>query len=325
MRALLYGSAEERRKAETREEERKVQCVKKNKALFILLGVLLVLLIVYFALQSWNRKQEEKESEDEAVVVTDIDPEDITAISYDAGDGARAFEKQDGTWVYTTDADFPLKQDFPETIAEDMGQLRADRELVDGDELADYGLEEPVYTVTLTQSDGTVTEIYFGNTVDDYYYVTVNDDGVVYTVSSTAADNLTQSLDEMAQLDEYPSIGSGNLKKVSITENGETTVYDSENEDQSEDISGIAGGLGAVTLSEAADYSVADADLAGYGLDEASRITVEVTYTEDDEDKTMTLYIGGDNGDSSRYVMIDDSRIVYLISDEICSNILNED
>ena len=256
---------------------------------------------------------------------TDIDPEDITAISYDAGDGERAFEKQDGTWVYTTDADFPLKQDFPETIAEDMGQLRADRELVDGDELADYGLEEPVYTVTLTQSDGTVTEIYFGNTVDDYYYVTVNDDGVVYTVSSTAADNLTQSLDEMAQLDEYPSIGSGNLKKVSITENGETTAYDSENEDQSEDISGIAGGLGAVTLSEAADYSVADADLAGYGLDEASRITVEVTYTEDDEDKTMTLYIGGDNGDSSRYVMIDDSRIVYLISDEICSNILNED
>ena len=153
----------------------------------------------------------------------------------------------------------------------------------------------------------------------------MNDDGVVYTVSSTAADNLTQSLDEMAQLDEYPSIGSGNLKKVSITENGETTAYDSENEDQSEDISGIAGGLGAVTLSEAADYSVADADLAGYGLDEASRITVEVTYTEDDEDKTMTLYIGGDNGDSSRYVMIDDSRIVYLISDEICSNILNED
>ena len=46
--------------------------MKKNKALFILLGVLLVLLIVYFALQSWNRQQEEKESEDEAVVVTEM-------------------------------------------------------------------------------------------------------------------------------------------------------------------------------------------------------------------------------------------------------------
>ena len=82
--------------------------------------------------------------------------------------------------------------------------------------------------------------------------------------------------------------------------------------------------LGAVKLSEAADYSVDDADLAGNGLDATSRITVEVTYTSDDEDQTMTLYIGGENGSGDRYVMINDSRIVYLISDEICKNILNQ-
>ena len=76
-------------------------------------------------------------------------------------------------------------------------------------------------------------------------------------------------------------------------------------------------------LSEAADYSVADEDLAGFGLDEASRITVEAVYTEDDEEKTLTLYIGGEDGDGNRYVIINDSRIVYLISDEICDNILN--
>lgn len=240
-------------------------------------------------------------------------------------EAARELLKNRMIHVYTLDPDFPLDQSFPETIAEDMGQLRADRELVDGDELADYGLEEPAYTVKLTQSDGTVTEIYYGNTVDDYYYVTVNDDGKVYTVSSTSVSDLTDSLADMAQFDDYPSIGSGNLKKVVITENGETTTYDSENEEQSEDISAIAGGLGAVSLSEAADYSVTDADLAGFGLDEAARTTVEVTYTDDDEEKTMTLYIGGEDDDGSRYVMINDSRIVYLISDEICGNILNED
>ena len=77
----------------------------------------------------------------------------------------------------------------------------------------------------------------------------------------------------MAQLDDYPSIGSGNLLKEVITQNGETTTYDSENEDQTEDIAAVAGGLGAVTLSEAADYSVEDKDLAGFGLDENTRIT----------------------------------------------------
>ena len=56
------------------------------------------------------------------------------------------------------------------------------------------------------------------------------------------------------------------------------------------------------TLSEAADYSVDDADLAGMqwsGCD--FKITVEVTYTSDDEDQTMTLYIGGENGSGDRY------------------------
>ena len=38
----------------------------------------------------------------------------------------------------------------------------------------------------------------------------------------------------------------------------------------------------------------------------------------------MTLYIGGENGSGDRYVRINDSRIVYLISDEICNNILNQ-
>ena len=299
--------------------------MKKNKTLLILLGFLIILLAAYFALKAWNRQQAEKDEESDAVVVTQIDPAEIKAISYDMGDGERAFEKRDGTWIYTPDADFPLDQSVPETIAEDMGQLKADRELVDGDELADYGLEEPDYTVTLTEADGTVTEIKFGNTVDDYYYVSLDDSGTVYTVPSSAADNLSQSLNDMAQFDDYPSIGSGNLKKVVITSGETSTVYDSENEEQSEDISAIAGGLGMVALSEAADYSVADADRGNYGLDNASRTTVEVTYTEDNEDKTMTLYIGGEDGDGSRYVMMDDSRIVYLISDEICGNILNED
>ena len=157
----------------------------------------------------------------------------------------------------------------------------------------------------------------------DYYYVTVDDAGEVYTVSTAVIDDLNYSLDDMAQLDEYPSIGSGNLVRETITQNGETTTYDSENEEQTEDIAAVAGGLGAVTLTEAADYSVEDADLAGYGLDEDTRITVEAVYTSDDEEQTLTLYIGNENGEGDRYVMINDSRIVYLISDTICDNILN--
>ena len=296
--------------------------MKKKKGPLILIGVLVLLLILYIALSTWNKKQDSKE--EETVKVTDLKTSEITGVKYDLGTGEMNFEKDGDTWYYTADKDFPLRQSYPKTVADAMGRLSADRELEDADALEEYGLDHPTYTVTLTDEDGTVTTIKVGNATGNDYYATVDDTEKVYTIPATSLDDIQTELDQIAQLDTYPSIGSGNLKKEVITQNGETTTYDSENEDQAEDVAAVAGGLGAVKLSEAADYSVDDADLAGYGLDATSRITVEVTYTSDDEDQTMTLYIGGENGSGDRYVMINDSRIVYLISDEICKNILNQ-
>ena len=296
--------------------------MKKKKGPLILICVLVLLLILYFVLSTWNKKQDSKE--EETVKVTDLKTSEITGVKYDLGTGEMNFEKDGDTWYYTADKDFPLRQSYPKTVADAMGQLSADRELEDADALEEYGLDHPTYTVTLTDEDGTVTTIKVGNATGNDYYATVDDTEKVYTIPATSLDDIQTELDQIAQLDTYPSIGSGNLKKEVITQNGETTTYDSENEDQAEDVAAVAGGLGAVKLSEAADYSVDDADLAGYGLDATSRITVEVTYTSDDEDQTMTLYIGGENGSGDRYVMINDSRIVYLISDEICKNILNQ-
>ena len=290
----------------------------------MLLLVLILLLAAYFGIRLWNKKQEEKqEAKKEAEIIYITDLKELTGINYDVGDGSITLEKQGDGWIYTMDQDFPLAQSYPEQMAETFGKLKADRELEDGDELAAYGLDEPVYTVELTDSDGTVTTLYFGNLVDDFYYVTVNDKVKVYTVSATVIDDLQYTIEDMAQLDTYPSIGSGNLKKETITQNGEVTTYDSENSEDDENIAAVAGGLGAVTLSEAADYSVEDEDLAGFGLDEESRITVEATYTQDEEEEILTLYIGSEDGNGNRYVMMNESRIVYLISDEICNNILN--
>ena len=292
--------------------------MKKKKGPLILTGVLVILLILYFGLSSWNKKQDKKE-EKETVKVTDLDESTITAIKYQVAAGEMSFEKDGDTWYYSEDKDFPLK------IAKAAAQITADRKLEDGDSLDAYGLDDPNYSIEITEEDGTVTTVSFGDSTGTDYYVTVGDTGVVYTVASSVLDDFKTELSDLAQLDEYPSIGSGNLKKEVITENGTTTTYDSENEDQEEEIAAVAGGLGAVSLTTVADYSVEDADLAGYGLDEASRITVEAAYTKDDDEKTMKMYIGSEDGSGNRYVMLDGSKIVYQISDEVCKNILNQE
>ena len=299
---------------------------KKNKGILILLAVLILLVAVYFGLRTWNAQQEEKAQEEQeaaTVHVTDTSAEDIVSLKFNVGNGDLEFGKEDDQWYYTPDKDFPLQQSYPEDMAETVGSITAGRELTDGDSIDAYGLDEPAYTIEYTDADGNTAELLFGDMTGDDYYVMLNGNDTVYTVNSSVIDPFNYTLDDMAQLDDYPSIGSGNLVKEVITQNGETTTYDSEDEDQAEDIAAVAGGLGAVTLSEAADYSVEDEDLDVYGLDEDSRITVEATYTQNDEEQLLTLYIGNEDGSGNRYVMLNDSRIVYLISDEICDNILN--
>lgn len=299
---------------------------KKNKGILILLAVLILLVAVYFGLRTWNAQQEEKaqgEQEAATVHVTDTSAEDIVSLKFNVGNGDLEFSKEDDQWYYTPDKDFPLQQSYPEDMAETVGSITAGRELTDGDSIDAYGLDEPAYTIEYTDAGGNTTEFLFGDMTGDDYYVMLNGNDTVYTVNSSVIDPFNYTLDDMARLDDYPSIGSGNLVKEVITQNGETTTYDSEDEDQAEDIAAVAGGLGAVSLSEAADYSVEDEDLDVYGLDEDSRITVEATYTQDDEEQLLTLYIGNEDGSGNRYVMLNDSRIVYLISDEICDNILN--
>lgn len=295
---------------------------KKMKKLLLLMSVFLLLLLILFGIKFLNKKQEEKQEEKaEAAKVYVTDLAEVSEVSYNVGNGEYTFVKEDDEWVYTEEEDFPLKQNVPEQIVDTFGRLEAERELKDGDAPEAYGLDEPAYTVSLTTESGEQTVLDFGNAVDDSYYLTVKGSGLVYTVSADVLDELQYTKDELAQFDTYPTIGSGNLVKEIITQNGKVTTYASENEDDTENIAAVAGGLGAVTLDSAADYSVSDEDLPEYGLGENERITVKAYYEEDDIEQELTLYIGKDNGNERRYVMVNDSRIVYLISDAVVNSI----
>lgn len=298
---------------------------KKKKTLVCLAGILILLLFVYAGIiffQDHQEKGRKKETEAQKIYVTDL--KGISDIQYDVGNGRIHLTKEDDVWYDGEDPDFPLAQSYPKQMEDTLEKLQAERKLEEGDTLEEYGLQDPVYTVNLTDTDGKKTTLYFGNTTGDSYYVTLDEKTEIYTVKNTVITDLSYIMEEMAQLDVFPAIGSGNLKKVTILQNGKTTVYDSEKEEDETAIAAIAGGLGAVTLTDVAEYSAAQEDLARYGLDEKSRIMETVVYTQDTTEKELTVYLGKEDGNGARYLMLSDSKIVYRVESEKCRNMLNQ-
>ena len=297
--------------------------MKKYKSLVILLTVLVVLVVAYVVTGQLKKKSAEKENEQKQIAVLDMS--DITSIQYTNGTNTMSFIKEGGTWYSESDKEFPLQQSSLKTMAETFGTLSANRELTDGDTLADYGLEEPQYTITLKDADGEQQNIYTGNAAGEDYYMTVGDKEKIYTVDYSVVNAMNFDLDSMLQKDTFPSIGADNIKKVTITKVGETTEYDADNSDQSDDITAIGGGLGAAYFVDCVDYSVQADELAQYGLDEAQRTTVTVVYTDsDDKEQTFTLYVGGrDESDAYNYVQMDGSKMVNTMTKETVNSILN--
>lgn len=297
--------------------------MKKYKSLVILLTVLVVLVVAYVVTGQLKKKSAEKENEEKQIAVLDMS--DITSIQYTNGTDTMSFIKEGGTWYSESDKEFPLQQSSLKTMAETFGTLSANRELTDGDTLADYGLEEPQYTITLKDADGEQQNIYIGNAAGEDYYMTVGDKEKIYTVDYSVVNAMNFDLDSMLQKDTFPSIGADNIKKVTITKVGETTEYDADNSDQSDDITAIGGGLGAAYFVDCVDYSVQADELAQYGLDEAQRTTVTVVYTDsDDKEQTFILYVGGrDESDAYNYVQMDGSKMVNTMTKETVNSILN--
>ena len=278
---------------------------RKKKKTIILLVMILLLIVANGAASAWNDKSEKKkEKEAEASKIYLTDASDITAYSYSDGSQNMSFAKVDDTWEYDEDNEIPMNQDTVQSTADAIRQMEAVRELENPDQLSDYGLDKPSYTIQFQDNDGVTTEILIGNGAGENYYATVGDSGKVYTISSGFQNYLQFDLTNLVQYDTVPSIGSGNLKSVTITENGTDTVY--EEDDQ----------VGELASAE---------ELAEYGLDESQRITAKAVYTDSsDKEQTFTVYLGkSDDAGENRYVMVEGSDMVYRISETVAQNMIS--
>lgn len=295
--------------------------MKQKKGMIIAIIILAVLIVLYFAVDMWNKKAAEEEEEKEAAeTIHLVDENNLTQLRYTDGESSMGFVKEGDTWYYESDGDISISQDVVGTIVSQITGLTAVRELENPDDIGDYGLDKPAYTVTFT-GENKSSAVYIGDVAGENYYAMVEDDDKVYTISGELTGYLYFDLADLVQYDTVPSIESGNLKKVEVTETGVTNVYEED-----EELAELAGGFGTLTLTDCVNYNASESDIASCGLDEAHRVKATAIYDDSTSgnEEAFTVYAGNLTEDGAyRYVTVEGSHMIYQVNKDIVANMLS--
>ncbi len=163
-----------------------------RKKLIILAAAAAGMLVLYFGISwytGWSADRETAE-ETEKLRVTDLKRSDMGRLSYTDGSTTMTFYKKSGEWHMAGDKTLDVDQDTVEAILDAYCQLSGTRKLSTPDDPENYGLDEPAYTVTLTDKNGEKCELKIGDTVGDGCYLTADDGKTVYTADSTVTETL---------------------------------------------------------------------------------------------------------------------------------------
>ena len=339
---------------------------KKKKTLWILIGCFLLLVVLLVGIQTWGKKKEEKDAEKEEAEKTYLfQAEELQRIIYsdnsdnadsidnvgnsnnsgssdssassnssdnsDSSDNSNVtdnlndsntwvFLKENGTWIYEKDETIALKQDTMTAMENAFKSIEAP------DSLADYGLDNPKYRLSLQTADEEHSFL-IGNTSGENYYIMEENGDTVYTVSGTVVSQMVWTMDELAETDSFPYVSQDSFVKMTVDmADGTQKVYDSEEEEQEDTVSTVSNTLATTYFTNFADYHVTDETLSSYGLDETNRIKVSVTYKSDSDDaeQTTEFYIGSkDESGTYYYVQLKDSQQVGRILATTVETLLN--
>ncbi len=319
----------------------------RSKKLYILLGILAVACIATFAvMQMEERKEQIKETGE---IILELPSESVEALSWECAGNSFTFHR-DGIWLYNEDENFPVSEEKVNKLLEQFQSFSAAFVIVDVEDYGQYGLDDPVCTISLATADQTY-EVQLGDysKMDSQRYVSIGD-GNVYLVKHDPLDEYAAILSDMIDHDEIPSfdhvtqIQFAGAETYSISYQKDSTdsystddVYFTQQDEKNLplDTSKVDSYLQSITALNPVNYvsyNVTDEELQTYGLDEPE-LTITVDYAtegEDGEEDTdaFVLYVSpdpedvktaeeaedGGEAEISAYIRVGESQIVYEVS-----------
>ena len=267
----------------------------RKKALIIAIICLAAAAVLYLLVVKLSQRSDDADSSDDSLVISSVDSDQITAISYEKDGKSLSFMKEDGTWYDAGDKSFPVDQDSLTTMTNALGAVSATRKLDSPEDLSEYGLDSPVLTVRYTASDGKEAEFTVGDTNDAAggSYLKISGDDAVYLVASDFADTFNSDIYQLADMESFPTITSDSITDINVksgshtleikndSDGGRTVLENGEEKENcaSSSVTQFINTVTGITFKSHVEYNCKD--LSKYGLDKpAADISVDYTTTE---------------------------------------------
>ena len=243
----------------------------------------------------------------------------VSALSWTREEEYFAFEMGESVWMRSGDASFPVNQTAVQNLADKISGLTAARQLTDVGDAADYGLDEPTFSVTATGEDGSEVTYSMGDATpfEDGYYLSVSGDDAVYVIESSLETAFNKTLTQLAVMEDMPQ--AENVPRVAVSV-GMEIAYDEASGGWRDAATGetldaelaqaFADDAAGLTWSALIETGATDEQLAEWMLGDAQATTVTLY---DGETAVRTVLLGGEDEDGDRYARLPDSRMVYTL------------
>lgn len=316
----------------------------RSKKLYVLLGILAVACVATFTvMQMEERKEQIKETGE---IILELPTELVQSLSWEYSETSLSFHR-DGGWLYDEDENFPVSEEKINGLLEQFQALGAAFIIEDVEDFGQYGLDDPVCTISLSTEDQDY-EIKLGDysKMDSQRYVSIGD-GSVYLVKHDPLEEFSVTIrnlidhDEVPDLDHVTGVSFSGAENYSITyeeesadtyreedvyftrQNGKNLPLDTDR------VRDYLDYIGYLNLTDYVTYNATEEELSTYGLDDPE-LTVAVNYTveEDGQERSdaFVLHVSRDpeekkvseeqeDGEEiTAYARVGDSKIVYQIS-----------
>lgn len=180
---------------------------KKKGRLLALLLLLLAVTAAFIVLKidQKNLAEEETAPEEEVFSVTEIDSSQVKEIGIISEEGTVNLIREGEEWKCREEAlaeEVSIDSSLVENFLTKASRITASEKIEDVTDLEQYGLEEPAANITL-QWDDNMYLIKLGdyNSIIGSYYLSINEESVVYTVDSSVYYGLNKNLEDFEKIE----------------------------------------------------------------------------------------------------------------------------